>query len=136
MRTAILIGLVVLIAWGLLVLGQDGQSPPSPQEMVVREMLVVLDKLTGTLATIVDSDTATAAQPELKKLTAAFVEARQKSESLPQPSKEEKDRLAQNYQRKFAIAMEKFRSEVRRLEGIPAGVEALKELAPLELPPK
>ena len=39
----------------------------SPHELAVKQMLKSMDKLTTTLASIKDADTAAAARPELKK---------------------------------------------------------------------
>lgn len=115
---------IVLTAVGLAGAVQD-----SPHEKALKTAVESLDKIGATLKTIVDEDSAGASRPELKKAAAAFLEARERGDKLPPPEKEEKERLKKLYKPKLEEAMRKIQQEVRRVDQIPGGREALKEIS-------
>ncbi len=100
----------------------------SAHEGALKQMFQALDKLTKTLATMQDGDTAQAARPELRKGLEAWTAAKFKAAELPPPSKAEKDRLAKAYQGKMDEALRKFYTEYGRVRSFPAGRRALDEL--------
>ncbi len=119
------IGLGVLLA-SAPVQAQTGSEVKF--EDVVKEMLGLMDELTKSLASIKDEETAKAARPELQKAATRFVELRKKSETRKPPSREEKDRLEKEYREKLQVAQKKLNAEVRRVEDVPGGRTALKEI--------
>jgi hypothetical protein len=118
--------LALLLAVAALPAG-DGER----HEAVLKEMIGAVDKLGTALTAVQDADSAKAARPELKKGAQTFVAARDKSRKLPPPDKEAKDRLAKTYRPKLEAAMKKLFTEVRRVETVPGGDEALVEIQPI-----
>jgi hypothetical protein len=115
-----------------LVAAACGQEPekdkPSPQATVVLQMLEVMDKLTASLATIKDQDTAEAARPELRKLTKDWTALRDKAEKVPPPAQPEKERLQKEFKAKLEAAQRKLFGEVARLRMIPGARAVLEEI--------
>ena len=101
----------------------------SPYEQALQQGVDGLEKIATTLKTIVDEESAGAAKPALRKSADAFVEAKAKAAKLQPPEKEEKARLEKQFKPKFDEAIKKLNSEIRRVESIPGGKEALKEIA-------
>jgi len=97
-------------------------------EDVVKQMLAGLDKITMTLTTITNEESAEAAKPELRKAAKEWVELRAKVEKLPPPPREEKERLEKEYKEKLVTARKKLVAEQIRVQNIPGGPEALKEI--------
>jgi hypothetical protein len=120
-------GMAVLVALGCgllpLMAGEE-----SPHELAVKQMLKSLDKLTMTLASIKDADTAQATRPALKKAAENWVDVKTKAGKLPPPEKVEKDRLAKEYKGKMDEAIKKFFTEVGRVRNFPAGKAVLMEI--------
>ena len=102
-----------------------------PHEAVLKEMIGAVDKLGTALVAVQDADSAKAAKAELKKGAQTFIAARDKARKLPPPDKEAKDRLAKTYRPKLEAAMKKLFTEVRRVETVPGGEEALVEIQPI-----
>jgi hypothetical protein len=119
--------MAVLVALGCgmlpLTAGEESQH-----ELAVKQMLKSLDKLTMTLASIKDGDTAEAARPELKKAAENWVDVKTKAGKLAPPDKAEKDRLAKEYKGKMDEAIKKFLTEYGRVRILPAGKEVLMEI--------
>jgi hypothetical protein len=97
-------------------------------EEVIKQMLSTLDKLTATLTTIKTEESADAAKPELQKAAKEWVALRGQAEKLPPPSRMEKERLEKDYKAKLEAAQKKIYGEVTRVQRIPHGPEALKEI--------
>ncbi len=129
MRRAVSLATVALVVVGGLAWAQQ---PRSPYEAVIQEMLAGLGQMTKALEPVTDGPTAEAARPALKEAVDRFLKVRQKAEKLPQPGKAERDRMIDGYQRKLAEAVDRLRSQVRRVQAIPAARDILKELTPLE----
>jgi hypothetical protein len=126
--------MAVLVALGCgllpLLAGEE-----SPHESAVKEMLKSLDKLTITLASVKDAETAEAARPELKKAAENWVEVKTKAGKLAPPDKAEKDRLAKEYKGKMDEAIKKFFTEYGRVRGFPAGRAVLMEIKAVVIMP-
>jgi hypothetical protein len=119
--------MAVLVALGAGLLPLLG-GEESPHEQALKLTLRSLDKLTTTLATIRDADTAAAARPDLKKAVEGWTEAKKKTDQLPPPGKAEKDRLAKEYTPKMDEAVKKFKTEIGRVRGFAAGRKVLTEI--------
>ncbi len=105
-----------------------GAGEGSPHEKVIQQMIASAESIAVTLKTIIDEDTAAASRPPLRKAAASWTEARAKAEKLQPPEKDEKVRLEKFYKPKLEEALKKMFNEVRRVENIPGGKEALKEI--------
>jgi hypothetical protein len=81
------------------------------------------------LKKIEDKAGAEAARPELRKAAASFLDARAKAEKEPQPEKDEKARIEKLYKARLDDAIKLVRIEAIRVDSIPGGREALKEIA-------
>lgn len=103
----------------------------SPHEQTLQQMIGSLDKIVGKLKTITDEPSADASKDDLRAAAKSFVEARTKAAKLPQPEKDEKRRLEKVYKPKLDEVLKKMNGEMRRVEAIPGGKEALKEIAPV-----
>jgi cob(I)alamin adenosyltransferase len=130
MKPSLLFAAVALCLSGLLVAGQqqDQQGAESSYETLIKDMLGTVDHLTKTLQTIKDRDSAEAARPELKKAAQKMLELRKKAEDWTQPSKEEKDRLAEKYAKKLETAVKQLREQTLLTKVIPGGEDAAAEL--------
>ncbi len=115
---------IVLLAAGLAA-GSQG----SPYEQALQQVLESFDKIGASLKTIIDEDSANAAKPDLRKAAATFLEAKAKAAKMQQPEKDEKVRLEKLYKPKLDDSMKKMITEMRRVEQIPGGKEALKEIS-------
>jgi hypothetical protein len=100
----------------------------SPQAALVQQMLDVMDKLTTSLATVKDQQSADAARPELRKLAKEWTALRDKAEKVPPPAREEKDRLEKDFKTKLEGAQRKLSGEVARVQAVPGGRAALEEI--------
>jgi hypothetical protein len=87
-----------------------------------------MERMTTSLGTIKDEETAKAARPELRKAAEHFVTIRKKADILKPPTKEEKDRLEKEFRPKLDEATKKLLAEIGRVEPVPGGKEALKEI--------
>ena len=110
-------------------LGVAAAGEGSPYEKAIQKMIGSLDEIAVTLKTIIDEDTAGAAKPDLRKSATVWMDTRAKAEKLQPPGREEKVRLEKLYKPKLEESMRKMFSEVRRVENIPGGKEALKEIS-------
>lgn len=124
-RLVSLLGILLVTSLGSGV----SSGSKAPFEDIVKQMVDTMDALTTTLATIRDEDTAKGAQPELRKAAAKWQVIKKKAESLPPPSREEKDRVAKEYKVKLEEAQKKLFGEVGRVATVPGGREALRELS-------
>ena len=100
----------------------------SPYEKSLQQVLDSFNKIGAKLVTIVDEDSALAAKPELRKAAESFIEARAKAEKLPPPEKDEKVRLEKQFKAKLDESMKKLTLEIRRVELVRGGKDALKEI--------
>jgi hypothetical protein len=120
-------------AWSLgivlVAVGFAGGAQDSPYEQALQQVVESFDKIGVTLKTIVDEESAAAAKPDLRKSAASFLEARTKAAKMPPPEKDEKVRLEKLYKPKLDASMKKMFTEVRRVEAIPGGKDALKEIS-------
>jgi len=97
-------------------------------EDALKQMIQSLGKMTATLGSVKDADTAQAARPELKKAIDGFTALRAKADKLPPPEPAEKERIAKQYKPKMEEAIKKLLMEAGRLESVPAAKELLKDL--------
>ena len=117
------------IAVVLFVIGVAAAGENSPYEKAVQKMIGSLDEIAATLKTVIDEDTAGAAKLDLRKSAGVWIETRAKASKLQPPEKEEKARLEKLYKPKLEESMRKMFIEIRRVEIIPGGKEALKEIS-------
>ena len=117
------------IGAALLSAGIVTATQGSPHDQALKQALDSFDSINKTLMSIKDEESAGAARPELKKAADSYLDARAKGDKLPPPEKDEKDRLTKLYKPKFTMALEKMSTQIRRVEVIPGGKEALKEIA-------
>jgi hypothetical protein len=130
MKPAVVYGLSLLVVSAALVAdSRAGERPP--YEMIVKGMLATVEEINEILVGITDQDSAEAATPKLKTAADKMLKLRKDAEAGKQPDKAEKDRLAQEYAPKFAIAVSKMREQSIRVSAIPGGEEALEKLAVL-----
>jgi hypothetical protein len=113
----------------LLAAGFASGTQGSPYEQALQQVVESFDKIAMSLKSIVDEESAAAAKPELRKSAASFLDARTKAAKLPPPEKDEKARLEKLYKPKLEASMKKMFTEVRRVEAIPGGKDALKEIS-------
>jgi hypothetical protein len=123
MKNVLSLTVFVLVTAGL----SAGDAPLSHEE-VVKQMLASMDKITMTLTSITNEESAGAAKPGLRKAAKEWVELRAKVEKLPPPPREEKERLDKEYKEKLVTANKKLTAEKIRVDNIPGGPEAIKEI--------
>lgn len=117
----------ILIALAAIGIGHAGEG--SAYEKSLQQVVESFTKIGTSLRAIVDEDSAQAAKPELRKAADDFLAARAKAEKMQPPEKDEKVRLEKMYKAKLEEAMKKMFTEVRRVELIPGGKDALKEIS-------
>ncbi len=117
------------VAMLLLALGVAAAGEETPYEKAIVQMLGSLDEITKKLKTVIDEDSASAAKPELRKSADVWAETRARAAKLAPPEKAEKGRLEKLYKPKLEESLRKMKVEVGRVENIPGGKEALKEIA-------
>ena len=119
--------------WGIGILlfagGLAGAGDGSPYEQTMQKMLSSLDKINTALKSIDTEETAKNAQPDLRKAADTWVEARARAAKLPPPERDEKERLTKLYKPKFDDALKRMVTEIQRVNVVPGGKEALKEIA-------
>jgi hypothetical protein len=120
------IGCVVLMT---LAFGAAFAGEGTPHEKIMVQMIGNLDEIAKSLKTIIDEDSAEASKAELRKSAKSWIEARTRAAKLQPPEKTEKVRLEKLYKPKLEESLRKMFMEVRRVENIPGGKEALKEIA-------
>ncbi|MBM4067910.1 MAG: hypothetical protein FJ271_03060 [Planctomycetes bacterium] len=125
----ILLGVVALVC------GQEAaEIKPSD---IVKETLEIMEKISKQLAAVKDEDSAKAARSELKSSVTRWLEMRKRAEKLKPPaSKAERDRLDKEFRGKLVNANKKLRAEIARVDRVPGGRDALKELVNLILTKK
>jgi hypothetical protein len=101
----------------------------SPYEDLLKQAVEGYEKIGVTLKKIEDKASAEAARPDLRKAAASIIEARAKAEKLQQPEKDEKDRIVKLYKARLETAMKLVITQSLRVDNIPGGREALKEIA-------
>jgi len=117
-----------LTVFVLVIAGLPAGDAPLSHEEVVKQMLASMDKITTTLTSITNEESAEAAKPGLRKAAKEWVALRAKVEKLPPPPREEKERLDKEYKEKLVTANKKLTAEKTRVDNIPGGPEALKEI--------
>ncbi len=115
---------IVVIAVGFV-----GASQGSPYEQTLQQVIDSFEKIGAKLKTIMDQESAAASKPDLRKSADAYLAARAKATKMQPPEKEEKARLEKQYKPKLEKAMKAMFEEIRRVEQIPGGTDALKEIA-------
>ena len=118
-------GIVVALASASLAFSAQA----SPYAQALQQVVDSFEAIGKSLKTIVDEDSAGAARPDLRKSAKLFEEARAKAAKMQPPEKDEKIRLEKQFKPKLEDAMKKMFTEIRRVEQIPGGRDALKELA-------
>jgi hypothetical protein len=122
-------------AWSIVIVlvavGFAGATQGSPYEQLLKQVLQSVDKVTVTLETIKDEESAAAAKPDLRKAATLFLEAKAKGDKMQPPEKDEKVRLEKMYKPKLKESMEKMNAQVTRVQFIPGGKDALKEISVL-----
>ena len=106
-----------------------GGQEVSPYEKALVKVVDSFDKISTSLKTIVDENSAAAAKPDLRKAADQFLEARATATKLDPPEKAEKVRIEKLYRPKVDDAMKKMFIEAVRVNAIPGGRDALKEIA-------
>lgn len=101
----------------------------SPYEKALTQVVESFEKIGATLKTISDEEAAIAARPELRKSAEAYIKVRAQAAKMQPPEKDEKLRLEKRYKPKLEDAMKKMLIEVVRVQVIPGGKDALKEIA-------
>ncbi len=102
----------------------------SRYEEIVKQTVGLIDQIHGVLKTIEDGASADAARVELRKAAEKWVEVRRKEKELPPPERTEKDRLAKLAKDlKIREKVARLLGQVRRVEGIPGGRQALDEIS-------
>ena len=117
--------LASLLLGGLFVIAGEG----SPYEKALTQVVESFEKIGATLKNIMDEEAAIAAKPELRKAADAFIKVRAQANKMQPPEKDEKLRLEKRFKPKLEEAMKKMFIEVQRVQVIPGGREALKEIA-------
>lgn len=117
------VGVVVLAA------AVAGAGEASPHEQALRQVIDSFEKIGAKLKTITDEESAAASKPDLRKSADAFLAARAKAAKLQPPEKDEKARLEKQLKPRLEKAMKAMFEEIRRVEVIPGGKDALKEIA-------
>ncbi|MSQ95944.1 MAG: hypothetical protein EXR98_15510 [Gemmataceae bacterium] len=120
-------------AWSIVIValavGFVGASQDSPYEKVLQQAVDSISTIGTTLKTITDEDSAGAAKPVLRKSANGFFDARARAAKMQPPEKDEKARLEKQFKTKLEKAMKAMFEEIRRVELIPGGKDALKEIA-------
>ncbi len=116
--------IVVILVSLTFVTAQEG----SPYEKALQKLVGSFESISTALKTIVDEDSAAAAKPDLKKAATLFFEARAAAAKLSPPEKDEKLRIEKTYKPKLEEAMKKMFPELIRVNAIPGGKDALKEI--------
>lgn len=101
----------------------------SPYEKALEKVVQSFDKISDSLKTIIDEDSANTAKPELRKAADAFIAVRAKADQMQPPEKDEKIRLEKLFKPKMDASMKRMFTEMVRVELIPGGKEALKEIS-------
>ena len=122
------------VAIFLIALGFAAAGEGSPHEQVIQKTLGTLDSITAELTKIMDEDTALAAKPELRKVAKEWAETQAKAKKMQPPEKAEKLRLEKLYKPKIDESMKKLRGQTTRVEVIPGGKDALKEISSILKP--
>jgi len=130
MRAAVLLG-VGLLALCAVILPAQGRGG-SPYENVLKDLIAAMDKLSDVLSTVKNEPSAKVAVPEVKKTLGQLDEVRKKAKALPQPEKEEKDRIAKIYRPKLDESIKKLLGQVARVKAIPGGSELVKDIKATE----
>ena len=124
------------VAATMLFLSASFVLAQAQHEDALKSMLEVLDRTVAALAKVQDADSAKETTPELKKAASDFLEVRAKAGKMDPPNREEKDRLAKEYQPKFEESKKKLTAEIARLKRLPAGKEVLAEIRSILEPEK
>lgn len=106
-----------------------GAGNGSPYEKALTDMIGSLDTIGMTLKTIIDEDSAVAAKKPLRGAAKIWIDARARAAKLQPPERTEKTRLEKLYKPKLEESLKKMFTEIRRVENIPGGKDALKEIA-------
>jgi len=118
----------VLFLLALTLSLRAGAGSDARFEETIKKTLTILDRISTTLGTVKDEDSAKKAKPDLRKATGDFLAVRKESETIPPPSKNTKDRLAKEYKTKLEDANKKLQTEVNRVEALPGGHDVLEDV--------
>src|SRR5205085_9839129 len=75
----------------------DKKNEPTKYEDVLQSLVDTMDKITKTLALVVDEETAKSNKSALKMHAMEFIDARKKSRELAPPASDVKEKLAQKF---------------------------------------
>jgi hypothetical protein len=134
-------GWLAVSCWlmGCVLAGAQPGGPPTKDpsyEEIIQQMLAALEQMTKVLVAVKDEPSAEAARPNLKQAAGKFLVVRKQSEQLKTPDLKQKDQIEKKYHKPLAEAVQKFRSEIRRVQDIPGGLALLKELDEVFKKPK
>jgi hypothetical protein len=105
-----------------------GQDAPPTHEDVLKKMVGTLEELNKSLASITNQESAAKARPELRKHAEEWVAHRALADKLPPPTRAEKDKLEKEFKGKLEAAQKRLFGEVMRVQNVPGGSDALKEI--------
>lgn len=109
----------------LLALGGCGRE--SSYRAVVRDQTGAYAEMTSILKAVNDEASMTAAREKLQDRKKDFDAISSRAKSLPRPDKEMADRLGDDIAR-MNTALQNFRAEVQRVQGLPGGAEFIKNV--------
>lgn len=122
-KIGLLVGTVVLL------LGQQARAAELKEyDAAIGELIDALKEGAKILKDIRDQDSAEAAKPQLKKLGDRFRDLAKKFKQLGPPTKDQDEELKKNHRKEIQAAQTEFRKQRDRVEKVPGGKEALKEL--------
>jgi hypothetical protein len=105
-------------------------QPGAPTfDSVLKEMLVLVERMTGTLANVKDEASAAAAKADLEKTAQRFIEIRKQAEAMKPPDKKQREELIREYTQKLVEAQKKLFIEISRVSQVPGGKDVLQVLA-------
>ena len=121
-RTTLALAFLGSVAWA-------GDVDAGRREEIIKNMLTAMGKVTKTLSTIQDEESARASNGELKKTAEEWRLLRKKAENVPPPSMKEKERLAMLYKGKLEESQKLLFTQILRVQQVPGGKDALGDLA-------
>jgi hypothetical protein len=114
----------LLLSWSIPSRGADKDE----FAQLTQDLIKTFQSATEILTAIKDEASAKAAAPKLKKIGEKLRDLHKKALELGQPTKEQKERLKKEYKEKMEAAQKSLKKELQRVQGVPGGKDALKEL--------
>lgn len=106
-------------------LAQDGDAK---YEETLRGLVTHLADISKILEGVTNEPSAQAAAPQLKEKADGYLALRKKSEEIPPPNAEVRDRLAKKYRPEFEKARKEVVGQIARVQRVPGGLAALQEI--------